>query len=126
VINGAGVMVAIDGPHAFNSLVLTNGTVLTHSACTATNTHKLDLQVTNGVVVSANSRIDVSEKGYVGGRTTGNTTNGAACGACGGSYGGPGCIFTVWPTRSMGTMPIRTTGAAAAVVTVNLAAVWSD
>lgn len=35
VISGTGVTVAIDGPHAFNSLLLTNGAVLTHSPCTA-------------------------------------------------------------------------------------------
>jgi hypothetical protein len=42
------------------SLLLTNGAALTHSPCTATNTHKLDLVVTNEIVVSTNSRIDVS------------------------------------------------------------------
>jgi hypothetical protein len=35
-IDGA-VTVTIDGPHAFNSLLLTNGAVLTHSPC-ANNT----------------------------------------------------------------------------------------
>jgi hypothetical protein len=52
VIDGA--TVAIDGPHAFNSLLLTNGAVLTHSPCTATEMHKLDLTVCDAVVVSAN------------------------------------------------------------------------
>ena len=58
VISGA--TIAIDGPQGFNSLLLTNGAVLTHSPCTITNTHKLDLVVTNEIVVSTNSRIDVS------------------------------------------------------------------
>jgi hypothetical protein len=87
-----GATVAIDGPHAFNSLLLTNGAVLTHSPCTATETHKLDLTVTNALVVSTNSRIDVSGKGYVAGRTTGNSTNAAATGFGGGTYGGSGSI----------------------------------
>ena len=82
--------VSIDGSHAFNSLLLTNGAVLTHSPCTTTNTHRLDLFVTNSVVVSADSAIDVSGKGYLPGYTTGNTTNGAASGASGGSFGGLG------------------------------------
>ena len=33
VISGAGVTVAVVGPHAFNSLLLTNGAVLTPSPC---------------------------------------------------------------------------------------------
>ena len=45
-------VVTINGPHSFNSLLLTNNAVLTHSACTASETHKLDLPVANGVDVS--------------------------------------------------------------------------
>ena len=54
VISGAWVAVAMDGPPAFNSLLLTNGTVLTHSACTASQTHKLDLTVSRGPDTAAN------------------------------------------------------------------------
>ena len=88
VISGA--TVAIDGAHAFNSLLLTNGAVLTHSPCTALLTHKLNLTITNAVVVTTNSRIDVSAKGYGEGYTTGNTTAGGTQRDCGGSYGGRG------------------------------------
>lgn len=42
VIDGA-VTVTIDGRHAFNSLLLTNGAVFTHSPCTASAMHKSDL-----------------------------------------------------------------------------------
>src|SRR6185369_5325517 len=42
------------------------------------------------ITVSTNSRIDVSGKGYIAGRTRGNTTVGAATGSSGGSYGGLG------------------------------------
>jgi hypothetical protein len=44
--------VAIDGAHSFNSLLLTNNAALTHSACAASETHKLDFPVANGVDVS--------------------------------------------------------------------------
>ena len=39
VISGA--TLTVDGPHAFNSLPLTHGAVLTHSPCTASATHRL-------------------------------------------------------------------------------------
>ena len=75
-----GTTVAIDGPHNFDSVHLINGGVLTHTANTTTATHKLDLTVTEQVIVDATSRIDVSGKGYLAGRTTGNTTVGGATG----------------------------------------------
>lgn len=90
VIDGAAV--AIDGPHAFNSLLLTNGGVLTHSHCTAAETHALNLVITNDFVISVDSRIDVTGRGYLPGRTAGNTTIGAATGVSGGSYGGLGGV----------------------------------
>lgn len=37
-----GATVTIDGPHSFNSLLLTNGAVLAHSLGTTTNTGKCD------------------------------------------------------------------------------------
>jgi hypothetical protein len=48
----SGATLTVDGRHYFNSLILTNGAVLTHSPCTSTNTHKLDFVVTN--VIAAN------------------------------------------------------------------------
>jgi RHS repeat-associated protein len=85
-----GATLTIDGAHTFRSVFLTNGAVLTHSPCTATETHKLELVVTNEIVISADSQIDVSGRGYLGGYTSGNTTVGAAGIAGGGSYGGLG------------------------------------
>ncbi len=38
----SGATLTVDWRHYFNSLLLTNGAVLTHSPCTTTNTHKLD------------------------------------------------------------------------------------
>src|SRR5260221_8488307 len=49
VIDGSGFTVTMDGAHNFNSLFLTNGAMLTHSPCTATVTHKLDLRITNAI-----------------------------------------------------------------------------
>ena len=83
-----GATATINGAHSFTSLSLINGAVLTHSPCTAAVTHKLVLTVTNQITVSTDSRIDVSGKGYVFGRTSGNTTVGAATGHAGGSHGG--------------------------------------
>ena len=85
-----GTNVAINGAHNFSSVQLIDGAILTHSADSTTQTHKLDLTVANQVVVDATSRIDVSGEGYLYGRTTGNTTVGAAIGGSGGSYGGTG------------------------------------
>jgi len=88
-----GATVTIDGPHSFDSVHLIDGAVLTHSANTATQTHKIDLTVSQQVIVDASSKIDVSGKGYLAGRTTGNTTVGGAGGGSGGdggSYGGRG------------------------------------
>ncbi len=84
-----GTTVTIDGAHRFKAIHLINGAVLTHSANTTTATHKLDLTVDEQVIVSATSRIDVSGRGYLLGRTTGNTTVGGAVNS-GGSYGGRG------------------------------------
>ncbi len=84
-----GATVAIDGPHNFGSVHLIRGAVLTHSACTTTATHKLDLTVSEQVIVDASSRIDVTARGYRPGYTTGNTNVGGAWNS-GASYGGWG------------------------------------
>ncbi len=82
--------VTINGRHAFNSLLLTNKAVVTHAPCTLTETHKLDLVVTNKLMVDATSQIDVSRQGYRPGYTSGNTVVGGAGFRVGGSYGGIG------------------------------------
>src|SRR5262249_43727159 len=69
-----GATVAIDGPHSFDSIQLVNSAVLTHSAVTPTQTHSLNLTVTQQVIVDPTSQIDVSGKGYGPGYTAGNTT----------------------------------------------------
>ena len=85
-----GATVTIDGSHSFDSVDLIDGAVLTHSADTATQTHRVDLSVAQQVIVDASSKIDVTGDGYLAGRTTGNSTVGGATGLAGGSYGGLG------------------------------------
>jgi hypothetical protein len=89
----------INGPHSFSSVLLTNNAVLTHSACTTNDTHRLDLTVSHEMVVSPDSRIGVTGKGYLPGYTTGNTTTGSS--TAGGSYGGflTREICDSWPAR---------------------------
>jgi hypothetical protein len=81
-----GATVAIDGPHAFDSVQLVDGAVLTQSADTATTSHELNLTVTEQVIVDGTSRIDVSGKG----RLSGGEGTGGSYGGLGGSGGGGG------------------------------------
>ncbi|MBL9167133.1 MAG: carboxypeptidase regulatory-like domain-containing protein [Verrucomicrobiales bacterium] len=82
------------------SLTLTNGAVLTHPAATADTESRLEINV-GQLIISADSRIDVTGRGYLGalkganansasGRTLGNTTTGGSTRRNGGSYGGLG------------------------------------
>jgi RHS repeat-associated protein len=87
-----GATVAIDGSHNFRSVQLVGGAVLTHTANTATQTHKLDLTIADQAIIDASSRIDVSGKGYLAGYTSGNSTAGGATGGAGGSHGGQGAF----------------------------------
>jgi hypothetical protein len=88
VVNNCTLMV--DGAHGFNSLLLTNGAVLTHSpAANGEPDNRLDLTITNNLTVDATSRVDVNAKGY-------GTTNGPGKGVydfsypSSGGHGGPG------------------------------------
>lgn len=80
------------------TLTLRNGAILTHTATTSTATYSLEVNITGTVDIDSTSVIDVSEKGYLAGRTLGNTATGASQYACGGSYGGPGGTCTVGGT----------------------------
>ena len=92
----------LSGTHAFQSLHLTNNAILTHPPATDTTTFSMEIMVTDALTVDSTSKIDVTGKGYLAGRTLGNVTEGAARStdwACtpGGSYGGLGgllCGFT--------------------------------
>ncbi|MEX0741838.1 MAG: hypothetical protein WD079_03515, partial [Phycisphaeraceae bacterium] len=84
------------------SLTLTNGAVLTHSGAGVSNETWLEINV-GDLLISTNSRIDVTARGYLGGRsgansgiqsgrTLGNTIVGGSTARNGGSYGGLGAL----------------------------------
>ena len=85
-----GCTVTVNGAHAFNSVSLEQGGVITHSPATASEEYSLRLTIAGSLVVDSASKIDVSGRGYLGNYTLGNTTTGAATGLSGGSYGGLG------------------------------------
>jgi hypothetical protein len=78
-------------PIQAEEIVIESGGALSHRAATATEVFTLDL-TTGTLTIDANSesRIDVTGKGYLPGRTAGNITSGAAQDLSGGSYGGEG------------------------------------
>ncbi len=90
-----GTAVTINGIHGLVAVHLVNGALLTHPAATETEEYRLELDVTEDVIIDSTSKIDVSGKGYLRGRTLGNTTEGGATrgegtSGAGGSYGGIG------------------------------------
>ena len=94
-----GKTLTVDGAHTFANLILVNGAVLTHSPSTTTKVNKLDITVTGVLLIDTTSRIDVTGRGFLGGRQPGNPfagpgmTNGfqsGSTGRSGGSYGGLG------------------------------------
>ena len=88
-IDGSAAYVETDSLAA-DTLEVLNGAYLTSLPTTSTAEHSLT--VTAGTVtVNATSRIDVSGRGYVPGRTNGNATWSGSI--AGGSYGGYGAMF---------------------------------
>jgi RHS repeat-associated protein len=94
-----GKTLTINGSHSFTDLFLVNGAVLTHSPTTATKVNKLDITVTRTLQIDATSKIDVTGRGFLGGRQSGNPfagpgmTVGFQAGSTarsGGGYGGLG------------------------------------
>ncbi len=93
--DGADIVVSnctltVDGPHAFNSLTVVAGAVVTHSAATPSQEYSLELTIAGALTIDASAKIDVSGRGYLPGRTAGNATVGGATGRASGSYGGLG------------------------------------
>ncbi|MBI2359071.1 MAG: RHS repeat protein, partial [Deltaproteobacteria bacterium] len=89
----------VNGSHTFANLILANGAVLTHSPTTATKVNKLDIKVSGTLRIDATSKIDVTGRGFLGGRQPGNPfgNRGMTVGfqpgsdlGSGGSYGGLG------------------------------------
>ena len=87
----------IDGAHSFNSIILRNNAVLTHSPATAMEEYKLVLTIAESVTVNTGSKIDVSGRGYPAGYTwsvdgakqTDYNSNWYYVGASYGGYGYP-------------------------------------
>ena len=57
----------VDGPHAFNSLQVRSGGVVTHSPATASQAYSLQLAIAGALTIDASSVIDVTGRGYLGG-----------------------------------------------------------
>src|SRR5262249_24095189 len=62
----------IDGPHTFARLIVLSGAKATQVAATTTTSSELNLSVTGQVYVACAGAIDVSGKGYLGGKSGGN------------------------------------------------------
>ena len=85
----------LSGIHQFASLTVISNGIVTHPACSSSELASLWLLVGDRVVVDTSSRIDVSARGYLAGRTSGNSTHGAAGGRSGGSHGSLGQMDSV-------------------------------
>ncbi len=92
-----GVTVILEGHHSFRNLELLGGAVLTHKPTTVDEEFGLSFEAWT-LSIDASSKIDVSGRGYLGGRRDGNPDNegrtvGNVAGStvnAGGSYGGIG------------------------------------
>ncbi|MCK6556256.1 Ig-like domain-containing protein [Candidatus Binatia bacterium] len=89
-----GATVTVDGTRTFRNVELLNGAVLTHRLTDTTTEYRLDVSAWT-LTVDATSRVDVTGRGYVGGRnydeagrTAGNQPGSGR--RNGGSYGGLG------------------------------------
>ncbi|MEH6822802.1 MAG: hypothetical protein V7629_02685, partial [Motiliproteus sp.] len=85
-----GVVATIAGTHRFNSLQLINGATITHEHAVA---DKLVLEVAGELLVSADSKIDVTGKGNV--EAVGMSAS------AGGSYGGSGGVYSGQSTNAV-------------------------
>ena len=79
-----GTTLTVDGPHAFNSLTVLDGGVVTH---TAGSEDGLDLDIAEGVLIDAASAISADGRGYAAGPGAGIASSGVSGG---GGYGGAG------------------------------------
>ena len=92
ILAGTGVTAAAQHPMPIQAVALDilAGATLTHLPSSAALTAGLDLSVTGALTVDDGGLIDVSGRGYLAGRATGNSTTGGATGYSGASYGGLG------------------------------------
>jgi large repetitive protein len=96
-----GATVTLKGNHSFRNMELLSGAVLTHAPTTVDEEEGLSFEVWS-LSIDQNSKIDVSGKGYLGGRRDGNpdfegrtlgNVPGSTVGSAG-SYGGVGGSFS--------------------------------
>ena len=89
-ITVSGCTLTVDGPHAFTSLLVTNGGAVTHSpAPNGEANNRLDLTIAGDVTVDATSAISVNGRGY--GSASGPGAGGGDYWSAGGAgYGGRG------------------------------------
>jgi hypothetical protein len=90
VVDGA--TLTVNGAHAFNSLELINGAILTHASNADVQANTLDLDIAAHVTVAAGTAIDVSARGYAPRQGPGAGASNASDGGGGGhgGYGGAG------------------------------------
>jgi len=95
----SGHTLTVDGTHTFASLTVTDAGVVTQSPQSTAGLASLNLTVTNAVTVTGDSRLDLSEKGYLGGwqglnaDARGRTySNGFGPAGTSGSHGGFGAF----------------------------------
>jgi hypothetical protein len=88
IVNGC--TLTVNCSHSFNSLLVTNGGVVTHSAAPAGETNnRINLTIAQNMTIDSTSSVDVSAKGYGSRSGPGGGTNGFGSGG-GGGYGGTG------------------------------------
>ena len=96
-----GCILTVDGAHAFNSLAVINGGVLTHSANADQQVYTLDLTIANDVMIDADSAIDVKGRGYASVQGPGAGVSQGSYGS-GAGYGGNGGRSIYMPTAGSG------------------------
>jgi len=98
-IRVVGTTFTVDGVHSFKNLELLGGAVLTHSAATDSTTHNLNLTLWS-LSIDLFSSIDLTGRGYRGGRQQAGADPGLTAGnlpgsqhGTGGSHGGLGSVY---------------------------------
>ncbi len=98
-IIGSGVIVTMNGSHSFHNVEILNGAVLTHEETTIDSVYQIDISAWSLTIDANNSRIDVTGRGYTGGkeynefgRTQGNVYGSTY--HAGGSHGGLGGVYS--------------------------------
>ena len=90
-ITVSGCTLTVDGPHAFTSLLVTNGGAVTHSpAPNGEANNRLDLTIAGNVTVAATSAINIQGRGYAPASGPGAGTSSGSFYGSGAGHGGVG------------------------------------